>query len=176
MRRLLEKCSRLAEPTRSEVVEVYRAAFGQPPYHEDEDAVARFRDEQLPAHADREGFRCVLTREEGRVVGFAYGYTGRRGQWWTDYVAERVPQEVAQAWLDGHFEFVELAVHPDHQGRGIGSALHDALLTDLPHERALLSTWRQDTPARRLYLNRGWHVLQQRLDASSSLLGRRLPA
>ena len=70
-----------------DLVEVYRAAFTVVPYNEDEDAVARFRDEQLLRHAERERFRCVVDRDHGRVVGFAYGYTGRRSQWWTDYVA-----------------------------------------------------------------------------------------
>ena len=153
------------------LVEVYRAAFTVAPYSEDKSAVARFRDEQLPRHTEREGFRCVVAREDERIVGFAYGYTGRRGQWWTDYVAGRVPQELADEWLDGHFEFVELAVHPEHQRRGIGGSLHDALLRDLPHDRALLSTWREDRPARRLYVNRGWTVLANELDAKSSLLG-----
>jgi ribosomal protein S18 acetylase RimI-like enzyme len=153
------------------LVAVYRSAFTAPPYDEDEASVARFRDEQLPNHAQREGFRCVAASEDDRIVGFAYGYTGRRGQWWTDYVAERVPRELADEWLDGHFEFVELAVDPGYQGRGIGRALHDALLADLPHERALLSTWRDELPARRLYLTRGWIVLQEELDPSSSLLG-----
>ena len=154
-----------------ELVDVYRSAFTVPPYNEDEGAVARFRGEQLPRHAEREGFRCVVAREDEQTLGFAYGYTGRRGQWWTDYVAERVPQELADEWLDGHFEFVELAVDPDHHGRGLGGALHDALLAGLPHTRALLSTWRDEVPARRLYLTRGWTVLQEELDPSSSLLG-----
>jgi ribosomal protein S18 acetylase RimI-like enzyme len=176
MRNLLEKCSPLTEATRAEIVDVYRAAFTAPPYDEDESAVARFLDEQLPAHAEREGFRCVVAREDGRIVGFAYGYTGRRGQWWTDYVAGRVTPDLAGRWLDGHFEFVELAVDPAYQHRGIGGALHDELLDGLPHDRALLSTWRVDTPARRLYLNRGWQILQEELDETSSLLARSLPA
>jgi ribosomal protein S18 acetylase RimI-like enzyme len=157
-----------------ELVDLYRAAFTAPPYDEDEASIERFRDEQLPRHAEREGFRCVIARNGDCVVGFAYGYTGRRGQWWTDYVAARVPDALAQQWLGAHFEFVELAVHPEHQGRGIGGALHDALLTDLPHHRALLSTWQDDLPARRLYLNRGWQVLAQELDDESSLLGLEL--
>ena len=157
-----------------ELVDVYRAAFTVAPYDEDESSVARFRDEQLPRHAEREGFRCVVAREDEQIVGFAYGYTGRRGKWWTDYVAERVPQELADEWLDGHFEFVELAVDPGYQRRGIGGALHDALLAGLPHAHALLSTWRDEVPARRLYLTRGWTVLQEELDPSSSLLGLNL--
>ena len=100
-----------------ELVDVYLTAFTVPPYNEDETSVARFRDEQLVTHARREGFRCVVARDDGRIVGFAYGYTGRRGQWWSDHVAERVPQELAERWVDGHIEFVELAVHPDFSAK-----------------------------------------------------------
>jgi ribosomal protein S18 acetylase RimI-like enzyme len=116
-----------------------------------------------------------VAREREHVLGFAYGYTGRRGQWWSDYVAERVPEELTREWIGGHFEFVELAVRPDRQRQGIGRALHDGLLANLPYDRALLSTWQDDRPARRLYLARGWRVLEQELDDDSSLLGLVLP-
>jgi len=85
----------------------------------------------------------------------AYGYTGELGQWWSDRVAERAPQPVVVEWLGGHFEFVELAVDPRWQGRGLGCALHDALLLDLPHSRALLTTYRDDRPAPRLVVRTG---------------------
>ena len=39
------------------LTDVYRLAFGAAGYDEPEDAVARFRDEQLPRHAARDGFR-----------------------------------------------------------------------------------------------------------------------
>src|SRR5215216_2318432 len=158
-------------PLLPELVDVYRAAFTAPPYNEDELSVARFRDEQLPRHAERDGFRCVVARDGEATIGFAYGYTGRRGQWWSQYVADRVPEELAEEWIGDHFEFVELAVRPEQQRRGIGRALHDALLADLPHDQALLATWRDDRPARRLYLAHGWRVLEQELDDDSSLLG-----
>ena len=48
-------------------------------------------------------------------------------------------------------------------------------MAGLPHRRAILSTWRFDTPARRLYLNRGWRALVEDLDGESSLLGKVLP-
>ena len=90
-------------------------------------------------------------------------------------MAQRIPHELAEEWLDRHFEFVELAVDPIHQRRGIGGALHDALLQSLPHDRALLSTWQEERPARSLYLSRGWRIVVQKLDESSSLLGLELP-
>ncbi|HZM83850.1 MAG TPA: GNAT family N-acetyltransferase [Candidatus Limnocylindrales bacterium] len=156
---------------RSEFEEVYALAFGAPGYDEPGDAARRFRAEQLPRHAGREGFRCVVALRGDRLLGFAYGYTGERGQWWSNHVATRAPAYVTERWLGGHFEFVELAVEPGEQGQGIGTALHDALLAGLPHERALLSTYRDDRPAPRLYRRRGWELLMAGLDDTSDLYG-----
>ena len=64
---------------------------------------------------------------------------------------------------------------PAAQGRGTGTALHDALLAGLPHRRALLSTYRDDRPAPRLYRRRGWRLLYAGLDDNSDLYGRELP-
>ena len=45
-----------------ELTGVYRAAFTAPGYDETEEQVQRFRDEQLPAHVERDGFRCATLR------------------------------------------------------------------------------------------------------------------
>lgn len=105
-----------------ELAAVYARAFGAPGYDEPPDAAERFRIEQLPRHADRDGFRCVVARSSGRVVGFAYGYTGERGQWRSDRVAASAPAGIVDRWLGGHFEFVKLAADPARQGRA--SARH----------------------------------------------------
>jgi ribosomal protein S18 acetylase RimI-like enzyme len=143
---------------REQLVEVYRAAFAAPPYREGEAEVRRFAEETLPRHAQRPGFRCCVARDRDKdlVVGFAYGYTGQAGQWWHDVVARALDRATADRWLPGSFEFVELAVTPAAQGRGIGGRLHDALMEGLPHRTALLSTRRAETPALRLYRRRGW--------------------
>lgn len=151
--------------------EVYRAAFTAPGYDEPPEAVARFRDEQLPLHAGREGFRCAVARVAGEPVGFSYGYTGRPGQWWSDQVVATVPPELAQQWLDGHFEVVELALAPRHQGSGLAAALHDVLLRGLPHDRALLTTYDDDRPAPRLYRRLGWQLLHRHAIGGSDLYG-----
>lgn len=162
------------EANAAEFERIYLRAFGAPGYDEPAEAAQRFRAEQLPRHAQRDGFRCVVARLDERMIGFAYGYTGERGQFWSDWVAGRVPAEIAGEWIGGHFEFVELAVDPDEQGRGVGGALHDALLAGLPHARALLSTYRDDRPAPRLYRGRGWELLVAGLDDNSDLYGLRL--
>ena len=88
-----------------------------------------------------DGFRCPVVREAGRIRGFAYGFTGRPGQWWTDHVAARVPEPLAREWVGDHLEVVELAVDPEAQGRGYGAALVDLLLEGAEQDRALLCTW-----------------------------------
>ena len=151
-----------------------RDAFTAPGYDETPDDVARFRT-SLPRHAARPGFRLVLAREPGQVglVEFAYGYTGEPGRWWTDRLLERIPREIAVEWVGGHFEFVELAVRSSAQGRGIGRALHDALLEALPDRRALPGTWPDDRPARRRYGRTGRRDLAP-IDDDSTLRGLEL--
>jgi predicted kinase/GNAT superfamily N-acetyltransferase len=146
-----------------ELSEVYGKAFDDP--------VEAFVRDQFPRHVHRDGFRCAVARRAGRIIGFAYGYTGERGQWWSDWIAGAAPAAVVDAWIGGHFEFVELAVDPAERGRGVGTALHDRLLHGLPHARALLTTYRDERPATRLYRRRGWSVLVDGVDESSALYG-----
>ena len=119
----------------------------------------RWRTERWNRHRSREGFRLVTAHHLGGVVGFAYGYTGEHGQYWSDWVAKELGP-VADEWVGGHFEFTELGVLPAFRGCGIGGALHDALLHGLSHSRALLGTFaRLEDPAGALYSRRGWKTL-----------------
>jgi ribosomal protein S18 acetylase RimI-like enzyme len=176
-----------------ELAAVYRSAFGAPGYDEDAAEAERFATEQLPLHAQREGFKLVVARSptpagspgpsvgsldvagvmdgSGPIIGFAYGYTGQRGQWWSDRVAETAPADIVAAWIGGHFEVVEMAVMVEAQGQGLGSALHDVLMADLPHAKALLTTYLDDRPAPRLYRRKGWQVLVPDLGWDSALYG-----
>jgi len=109
-------------------------------------------------HCARAGFRLATATLDGDLVGFAWGYTGQRGQWWSDQVDAALP-DLAHL-VGGHFELVELAVLPHARGTGSGTGLHDLLLRDLPHANALLSTSPDpDDAGHRLYTRRGWHVV-----------------
>jgi ribosomal protein S18 acetylase RimI-like enzyme len=133
---------------------VHRAALGAGALSDDWAA------KRLPAHAGRDDFLFLAAREDGDLVAFAYGYTGRAGQWWTDHVEQALTAEQRAEWLEPpHYEIVELHVHPSRQRRGIGSALLARLLTRQPHDRALLSTQTGSRKARGFYAKNGWHEL-----------------
>ena len=115
---------------------------------------------RLPAHTMRDDFVFLIAREADEVVGFAYGYTGSEGQWWTDRVSRALTVAQREEWIDpAHFEIVELHVRPAQQRRGIGSALLAQLLTRQPHDRVLLSTQTGSRKARGFYAKNGWNEL-----------------
>jgi ribosomal protein S18 acetylase RimI-like enzyme len=81
---------------------------------------------------------------------------------------------VADEWVGGHFEFVELAVAASAQRQDLGADLHDALMADLPHTKALLSTYADDRPAPRLYRRKGRQPLLPNLTPDTALYGKHL--
>ena len=116
--------------------------------------------EILPRHAGRDGFRFFAARDGTRLVGLAYGYLGAPGQWWHDIVSRAMTSEQRRRWIaPGHFEVVELHVHPGYRRRGVGGRLHDTLLGGLESETAVLSTQADNRPALALYEGRGWKIV-----------------
>ena len=113
-----------------------------------------------PAHGARRVPAGARAYDGERLVGFGYGYTGERGQWWTDQAAERARRGGGRHWLGGHFELVSIGVLADSRGSGVGRALLDRLTDGLPHERwVLMTTADADDPARHLYARAGWEVI-----------------
>lgn len=148
--------------SQQQILHVYQAAFAAPPYFAGDEDCASFL-ESSTRHIERDGFRCVIAQEsaDGRMLGFAYGYSSQAGQWWHDLMANVMSREMVETWLNGAFELVTLAVEPSAQGKGIGSKLHDTLLSILPHHAAILSTRQSETNALHLYRKRGWISLIQ---------------
>jgi ribosomal protein S18 acetylase RimI-like enzyme len=117
-------------------------------------------DEILLRHVARAGFRFFAAEQEGRLLGFAYGYLGESHQWWHDLVEAEMTPAQQERWLGpGHFELVELHVRSENRRQGIGGTLHDALLRGLASPTAILSTQADNEPALALYHGRGWEVV-----------------
>jgi ribosomal protein S18 acetylase RimI-like enzyme len=152
------------------VFEVYDEVFGDQPDY------PAWRAGVWDRHVERAGFRLARAYDGERLVGFGYGYTGDRGQWWTDRAVEALGPEVARDWLGGHFELVSIGVLASHRGRGIGGGLLHRLTDGLTHERWLLMTTADaQDPARHLYARAGWQVVGPGLRDDQVILGRRRP-
>jgi GNAT superfamily N-acetyltransferase len=138
------------------VVDVYAAAFAGPPYEEGTAARPRFTPRWV-AHAAAPGWRGVGAWSGDTLLGFAYGHAAVAGLPWVDAVLAQLAPTSRAKWSEDAFLLCELAVVPAHQGRGLGSRLHDTLLEDVPHATALLTTLEDPTTAgARLYARRGW--------------------
>lgn len=148
-----------AEGLTRDVVAVYAAAFEGPPYDEGAAARPRFAP-RWSAHRRAPGWRAVGAWVGDELVGFAYGHTAVPGLPWVDAMLAQLAPTVRQKWAQDAFLLCELAVVPAHRGRGLGSALHDALIDVVPHATALLTTLAdRENAGARLYARRGWRGL-----------------
>jgi GNAT superfamily N-acetyltransferase len=138
---------------KNELGDLYRRAF-----HVDSDErIERFISNSLVQHTGYAEYRCVIAKDsEGVIAGFVYGYLSQPGRWWHDTVAPAIREHGKGEYLNDAFEFVEFAVLPEFQGRGIGTALHDRILSQTSQAHALLSTDAETNPAHDLYLRLGW--------------------
>jgi GNAT superfamily N-acetyltransferase len=138
---------------RHELGDVYRRAFRTPP----DEHLARFVNGALVRHATFPGYLCLIATDPvGEIIGFVYTYRSLPGHWWRDEVSTAITDHGFSYFLDDTYEFVEFAVVPEWQGRGIGSQLHDGVLALIPSRYALLSTDVEPNPAHQMYLHRGW--------------------
>lgn len=139
----------------SEALQIYVLAMRYPP------GTAEQRAPMWLTHVLREGWRCIAAfDEDDTMLGIAYGYRGRPGQWWHEQVRRGVAQAPTQPehrWLDEYFELTEIHVRPDQQGRGIGEELLRELLAGVPDApRVLLSTPEGTSRAWKLYRRLGF--------------------
>jgi ribosomal protein S18 acetylase RimI-like enzyme len=124
-------------------------------------------------HVARDGFRLARAYDGNDLIGFAYGYTGRSGQWWTDNARRVLAAEIAETWLDGHFELVSIGVLDRARGAGVGRALLRRITEGLRQERWLLMTTADESdPARRLYASDGWRVLGPGTGEGQVIMGK----
>jgi ribosomal protein S18 acetylase RimI-like enzyme len=158
------------------LAQVYLAAYGDAGLPESRLDAENFAGSTLSRHARRDGFKLVLATTDDVVSGYGYGFTGKRGQFWSDWLAGTAPADIVQTWVGNHFELVDIVVDPEHRGQGIAGLLHDELIARLPQDRALLATVPDDGAAARLYTGRGWQIIVPEIDGAKALYGLDLSA
>jgi GNAT superfamily N-acetyltransferase len=157
--------------TRTALAAIYLAAYGDPSLPESQLDADNFVNSTIKRHARRAGFRMVLATTDGRTSGYAYGFTGKHGQFWSDWLSGAAPAHIVETWVGDHFELVDIVVDPAHRGQGIAGLLHDDLVDGLPQGKALLATTPDEGAAARLYGGRGWQVLVPEIDGAKALYG-----
>ncbi|WP_337017968.1 GNAT family N-acetyltransferase [Oceanobacillus massiliensis] len=136
--------------------------------------------ERLRKHAIYEGYRGLAAHDEnGKLIGFSYGYQSMEGQYYNRLLHEHLVLESLEFWLDDCFEFVELGVHPEARGRGIGERLAAELLEGAKHRHAILTTQEDNHAARSLYEKLGWKevaagFLENAPGSSYVIMGKKL--
>jgi ribosomal protein S18 acetylase RimI-like enzyme len=157
-------------------IRVYADAFAEPPYS-DPDRGREIHERMQDTHSAREGFHAYAAVLDGAVIGMIYGYCGANGQWWHDTVVRQLGADVAARWMRDSYELVELAVAPEHQGKGVGSSLIRRLLDGRREETCVLST-RSDSDAYKLYQRHGFEIITEMTFASRGarflVMGKRL--
>ena len=161
-----------------DVLDVYGQAMGYSP------ELLEARRGYIAGHVLCAGFRAVATLDPaGTLLGFGYGYSSARGQWWHDQVRNALRRDARRTWLSDCFEVVELHVRPSAQGHGLGAAQLRALLAAATGRTVLLSTPEADeqrSRAWRLYRRFGFvDVLRDFYfpgdERAFAILGRTLP-
>jgi ribosomal protein S18 acetylase RimI-like enzyme len=115
--------------------------------------------ERLDAYAKRKGFSLVIGSIDGKIVGYALGYTLPEGSgWWQGLRGEIDPALLTE---DGSrtFALTEIMVRADWRRLGHARRLHDSLLANRSEERATLLVLPDNIPARTAYLSWNWYKL-----------------
>jgi ribosomal protein S18 acetylase RimI-like enzyme len=138
-----------------EALAIYVTAMRYP------DGTAEQRAPMWLTHALRAGWRCMAALDaDDELLGIAYGYKGRAGQWWHEQVRQGLTRRSgtpeADRWLTDYFELTEIHVRPENQGKGIGEDLLRRLLDGVPSGNVLLSTPEGTSRAWKLYRRMGF--------------------
>lgn len=132
--------TRVLEPSElvhraDEMARIYQRAFGYSDERRDHFRATRL--DYLPLY---DGALALGGFYGGSLVGFVYGFDYQPGHWWPQQVGPALDRAGHAGWADDAFELNELEILPEHQGRGLGTALLRALHEHTPHRHTLLST------------------------------------
>jgi GNAT superfamily N-acetyltransferase len=117
----------------------YEEVYVEPPYCEGPRDVAEFIDRYQNQVRTRPGFRLVLARDGGEVVGFTFGYRLPPDTGWWDNLQEPLPEDFTREDGQRTFVIIELTVRKPWRRQGIAAGLHTRLLDGPAMERVTLT-------------------------------------
>lgn len=138
-----------------ELCEVYADAYG---VELDGEKISAFRTRATTA-LDRPRYGLLTAQEGEQIVGFVFGYTLPSGTYWWDGLAPAPSEAFTSEDGTRTFALAEIEVRRAWQGKGVGRALHDAMLAAREEERATLATGPQADAARAIYERWSWQAV-----------------
>ncbi len=137
-----------------ELCAVYADAYG---VELDGEKISAFRNRATKA-LDRPRYGLLTAQDEEQLVGFIFGYALPAGSSWWDGLTPAPAAGFTDEDGTRTFALAEIEVRAAWQGKGVGRALHDAMLNARHEERATLATGPQADAARTLYERWGWQA------------------
>ncbi|MFB4213226.1 GNAT family N-acetyltransferase [Shouchella sp. JSM 1781072] len=147
---MMQRLSTLTKEQLAQAATLYTDVWQE----DQEECLARFQ-----KHATYPHFHSSAMMINEQMIGFIYGYTSQKGQYYHDLLANHMDHATYLEWLSNCFEVVELLVHPTYRQRGIATTLLHQLLNKAPNQTALLTTQQENMPARMLYEHEGWTLI-----------------
>ncbi|PFA70374.1 GNAT family N-acetyltransferase [Bacillus sp. AFS015802] len=116
-------------------------------------------EDQFKRHSTYPLFEGYLALAGEEVVGYIYGYSSRKGQYYHELLARHLNSE--REWMVNCMELVELGVDPSYRGRGIAKHLVGRLLQNRTEETVLLTTRKNNHPAIAFYQSLGFTTIRE---------------
>lgn len=142
---------------------LYTIVYAEPPYRDGPAGVAEFVAE-WPELRNQPGFRLVVARTAGQLVGFGLGYVVDRASGWWAGIRLDLPSgdraDPVGSCVGDSFGIAELGVHPAWRRRGLASRLHEALLAGRGEPRVVLWVRADASAARATYARWGYRLLR----------------
>lgn len=143
---------------REPILRVYGASHAEPIQREPWLAEEQFWQRLVELYAPGRGFEMVSGWLGHDMIGYAFG--SPRDGMPTTPVWEQVKAAASdfpiRDMTESIYIFREFAVHPEHQSKGHGRELHNALLTGRPERLACLAVRVDNKQAAGAYLAWGW--------------------
>jgi ribosomal protein S18 acetylase RimI-like enzyme len=104
-------------------------------------------------------YTLITAREDGRLVGFAYGYPLPADSRWWDGVTPPPPEGFADQTGRRTFAVNDIVVSADRRRRGIARTMHDRLKAEHPGMRFTLATEPGNATTQAIYSAWGYRLV-----------------
>ncbi|MGH3428666.1 MAG: GNAT family N-acetyltransferase [Mycobacteriales bacterium] len=116
---------------------------------------------QLESHLKAPGWAAVCAYQEGKLIGYVYGFRLSEGTAWWDGLVDEAPADFVHETGTKTFAISELLVRKKYQRQGVATLLHNELVENRTEERATLLVRPENSAAQTAYQSWGWQKVNR---------------